>query len=184
MSFASLPPKEGIRKGVIVALFLYVVYVLLAYIVTKFLDATQLLREIIIYLFNLNALVGPGNLENYISIAISIIILLPAFWLLGHVNIKSVMDNFSKIKKKIFKSDEKSKFLFCVRMKDKAFFGGYPIGLVTQIIRKDGKVYYHTWWPGIMHWTLPFVPEEDVVRCEESVSEVLSIYISGGTVSL
>ncbi|MDO8523462.1 MAG: hypothetical protein Q7S12_04270 [bacterium] len=185
MKFKPLPFWEGFRNGLLLFIFGYIIWLTFYFVETKFLNTTEWLRELIIYFTNLEAIIKSVSLRTFVSAIISLFFLLPVLWLVGHIKIKSVIDHASKVLGRIFRRKKESRFLFCIRMKDKSFFGGYPIGFVTQIIiKKDGKKYYHTWWPGLMHWTLPFVPEEDVERCEESVREVLSIYISAGTVSL
>lgn len=176
-----LPFWDGVSKGAKLFIFLYIVWLLGVFLKTKFLDSTEWLRITIVYLFDLEALVSSLSLRNYLSIVISIFVFFPGLWLLGHVPLNAVEDYIGSIWRKVFTKKKERKFLFCIKMKDKSFFGGYPIGFVTQIgTKENGEIYYHTWWPGLLHLTLPFVPPEDVEVCDTPRKEVLKIYLSGG----
>ncbi|MDP2669278.1 MAG: hypothetical protein Q8P07_05620 [bacterium] len=186
-----LPFGEGVRKGAIFGAFLYLIWLTVGFFTHHFLDATEWTRTLTIYLLSMERVVSLLTLRGIAVVAFSVAILLPALWLLGHLPLKTVEDSIAKLWRKVFKEKKEKKFLFCIKLKDKSFFGGYPIGFVMQVIRREddeinyyflekNKIYYHTWWPGLLHLTLPFVAADDVVILNMPVRAVLKIYFSAG----
>ncbi|OGF62425.1 hypothetical protein A2662_01510 [Candidatus Giovannonibacteria bacterium RIFCSPHIGHO2_01_FULL_45_33] len=186
-----LPFGEGVRRGVIVGAFLYFGWLFIIFLTHHFLDATEWSRTLTMYLLSTEKIVNLLTLRGIAVMAFSVAILFPGLWLLGNVPLKTVEDSIAKIWGKVFKKKKEKKFLFCVKLKDKSFFGGYPIGFVMQVVRREddeinyyflekNKIYYHTWWPGLLHLTLPFVAADDVVILNIPVRAVLKIYFSAG----
>lgn len=175
-----LPFGEGVKLGLIRGAFLYIVWIILVFLVNHFLAATEWFRTLAAYLLGMGNIASLLSLRGSVVVAASVAVLLPMLWLAGHIRIKSVEDFLAKIWGKIFRKKKESKFLFCIKLKDKNFFGGYPIGFVTQVVWIGEKKYYHTWWPGILHLTLLFVPAEDVEMCNIPRKEVLKLYMSAG----
>lgn len=181
LKFKILPFKEGLRRGIINSIYIFVAWQIYQFAQNEFLDATEWVRELIMYSANLEKFILIPWLLRCISILASIFLMLPVYWILGHFEILKIITYISKFIKKIFGWKSETKYLFCVRIKDKSFFGGYPIGLVTQIIHKNEKIFYNICFPNIAGLIImPKVPEEEVEICEESVQEIVALYMSLG----
>jgi len=173
-----LSPLGGLIYGGIILFALLVLYKFCSWILKDFLDATEWLR-FLINRFLLTALTSVPRLQEFASSIVSLILILPFVWLLGHVEVSAILKkiHFWWIEKKTG-----LKFLCCVTMKNSdSFPGKYAIGCVTRIYRHKEKTCCAVCFPNLGGFiTLIDVPIEDVVYNDRSPAEVILAGFTGG----
>lgn len=161
---------EPLWKGFVTLVTLLVIYKLIAWILGIFYSSTSSLRELIM------SLTGIEN--QWVGFLLTIMLLLPVFWLIGKIPLFNLIILLFKQKAGI----GSRKYLYTAKITDPHFFGGLPIGLVTKEIIRDNKKYYNICFPNLGgFWTIPYVPEECVERTEHSIFDILLCYLSCGS---
>lgn len=161
---------EPIRRGVITIATLFLASKLLIWLLALFFGFINPLRTTVLYL------IGSDNF--WIGTLIAVMILLPICWLVGQFSISNIF--FFLFKRKAQK--ESGKYLQVARIKNKNFYMGCGIGLVTKKMEIDGKTHYNICFPNLGGFiTLSKVPEEEVELTGESVVNTLLFYLSCGS---
>ena len=126
-------------------------------------------------------------LAQIVALVLVIALISAALWTLGGVSPSDLLKTFARwrvaraqarLEETLHQHGEK--ILYGARIRKESFFGGYPIGIVTKLYVKKGRRFCNVCFPNLGGFITVPVPAEDIECVEESIEEILLLYISGG----